>query len=82
MSDSNDKASHLGYPALRNTLPTIVWGLLALVVLAGCASTKVTSQERLVTEKLPRPGHILVYDFSATLVPSHRRWITKPNWRW
>ena len=66
MSDSNDNASHLGWPVLRHALPTVVGGLLALVVLAGCASTKVTSQERLVTEKLPRPGHILVYDFSAT----------------
>jgi Domain of unknown function (DUF4410) len=40
--------------------------LLAFVVAAGCASTKVTDRQRLVTEKLPRPGHIWVYDFAAT----------------
>jgi len=32
----------------------------------GCASTKVTSQEKFVTGPLPRPGNILVYDFAAT----------------
>ena len=40
--------------------------LFALVVLAGCASTKVTDRQPLVTERLPRPDHILVYDFVAT----------------
>lgn len=40
--------------------------LFALVVVAGCASTKVTDRQQLVTEKLPRPDHILVYDFAAT----------------
>jgi hypothetical protein len=44
---------------------------LALVVAAGCASTKVTGQERLVTERFPRPGHIWVYDFSATAADVH-----------
>jgi len=39
---------------------------LALAVVAGCASTEVTDRQRLVTEKLPRPGHIWVYDFAAT----------------
>ena len=37
-----------------------------MVVAAGCASTKITSREELVTEQLPRPGHIWVYDFAAT----------------
>jgi hypothetical protein len=40
--------------------------LLAAVLSAGCASTKITSREELVTGKLPRPGHIWVYDFVAT----------------
>ncbi len=44
----------------------IVSCLFALVVVAGCASAKVTNQQRLVNEKLPRPDHILVYDFAAT----------------
>ena len=44
----------------------IITCLLALVVIAGCASTKITSQQPLVTGKIPRPDHILVYDFVAT----------------
>jgi hypothetical protein len=40
--------------------------LFALVVAAGCASTKVTDRQQLVKERLPRPDHILVYDFVAT----------------
>ena len=40
--------------------------VLALVVAAGCASTKVSDRKILVTEKIPRPGHIWVYDFAAT----------------
>jgi len=32
----------------------------------GCASTKVTDRQMLVTEKIPRPDHILVHDFIAT----------------
>ena len=40
--------------------------LFALVVAAGCASTRVTDRQPLVTERLPRPDHILVYDFVAT----------------
>ena len=44
----------------------IVWCLLALVVFAGCATTEVTSSQPLVNGKLPRPGHIWVYDFAAT----------------
>ena len=34
--------------------------------LAGCASTKVSDRQILVTEKLPRPAHIWVYDFTAS----------------
>jgi Domain of unknown function (DUF4410) len=44
----------------------IVWCLFALVVIAGCASTDVSQREILVTEKIPRPAHIWVYDFAAT----------------
>ena len=44
----------------------VVSCLFALVFLAGCASVKVTDSENLVTEKLPRPNHILVYNFAAT----------------
>jgi len=39
--------------------------LFALVVAAGCASTKVSDRQILVNEKVPRPAHIWVYDFIA-----------------
>lgn len=57
--------SPAGAPAPRKRTPAIVAGLLALAFLAGCASTKITN-EQLVTGKIPRPDHILVYDFVAT----------------
>ncbi len=44
----------------------IVTCLFALVVIAGCASTKVSNRKILVDEKLPRPRHIWVYNFAAT----------------
>jgi len=39
--------------------------LFALVVVVGCASTKVIDRQRLVTEKIARPNQIWVYDFIA-----------------
>ena len=44
----------------------IVASLFALVVVAGCASTKVANRQILVDQKLPRPDHIWVYDFGFT----------------
>lgn len=40
--------------------------LLALTLAAGCAKTKVSDREVLVTGQLPRPGMVWVYDFAAT----------------
>ena len=40
--------------------------LLALITLAGCASTKVATRQQLVSGPLPRPAQIWVYDFAAT----------------
>lgn len=40
--------------------------LLAVVLVAGCAKTTITSREQLVTGQLPRPANIWVYDFAAT----------------
>ena len=45
---------------------SIVLGLFVLVAVAGCATTKVTKRQQLVTGEIPRPAHILVYDFAAT----------------
>jgi hypothetical protein len=52
--------------ALRRKIVTIVPCLFALVVAAGCAATKVTNRQQLVTGQLPRPNQIWVYDFAAT----------------
>jgi hypothetical protein len=73
-------------PGLRKmlwkTVLTSVCGLLAVVAFAGCASTKVTSRQRLVTGQLARPNHIFVYDFAATPadVPSSSDY-ANPNYR-
>src|SRR5512132_1189825 len=40
--------------------------LFALVVLVGCASAKVTSQQAYEGPKLARPDRIIVHDFAAT----------------
>jgi hypothetical protein len=40
--------------------------LFALVGVAACASTQVEDRQILVTEKIPRPDHIWVYDFATT----------------
>src|SRR4051794_41435000 len=37
-----------------------------LLLLAGCASTEVTSRQAYQGDRLPRPGQIVVYDFAAT----------------
>jgi len=39
--------------------------LLAVVALAACASTEVTERESYEGPKLPRPGRIIVHDFTA-----------------
>jgi len=39
---------------------------LTAILLAGCASTKVTNREELVTGFLPKPATVWVYDFAAT----------------
>jgi len=44
----------------------IVLCLLAVLVIAGCASTQVSDRQEIVTGQLPRPAHIWVYDFAAT----------------
>lgn len=41
-------------------------GLFFIFVLVGCASTKITNREIYVTEKLPKPAHIWVYDFVSS----------------
>jgi len=48
------------------SMATIVSCLFAMVVAAGCASTKVSDRQDLVTGQIPRPGEIWVYDFAAT----------------
>ena len=52
--------------ALRRNMANFLLCLFVMVVAAGCASTKVTDRQQLVTGPIPRPGNILVYDFTAT----------------
>jgi hypothetical protein len=40
--------------------------LVALLALAACAKVNVSDREVLVDQKVPRPGHIYVYDFVGT----------------
>jgi len=40
--------------------------LITLLIVAGCASTKITNREPVATGQLPRPAQIWVYDFAAT----------------
>jgi hypothetical protein len=52
--------------ALRETLVALCAGLPLILAAAGCASTKITEHEVFVSERLPRPNHVWVYDFAAT----------------
>jgi hypothetical protein len=49
----------------RSRFP-IVLCICALTMAAGCASTKVSNREQLVTGPIPRPAHIWVYNFVAS----------------
>jgi hypothetical protein len=50
----------------NNHIPTLVGCLFALVLFAGCASTKVSDRQQLVQGILPKPAHIWVYNFAST----------------
>lgn len=52
--------------SFRKNMLSIIACLFLMAILSGCASTEVTNRERLVTEKLPNPGHIYIYDFTST----------------
>ena len=60
--------SEIGGPACamaghRRGMIARLAALVAMALLAGCASTKVTNNERLVNERLPKPDRIIIYDF-------------------
>jgi hypothetical protein len=44
----------------------IIPALFTLLLVAGCASTKITNRDQVVSGPLPRPNTIWVYDFAAT----------------
>src|SRR5450432_729803 len=48
------------------TLFKLCLAVCIISIFSGCASTKVTNREILVTGKIPRPATIWVYDFAAT----------------
>jgi len=70
MSNHACNASSMKMPALASALRkewmALALCLLAIFMLIGCASTQVTGRERIVNEKLPRPGMIWIYDFTAS----------------
>ena len=49
---------------MRPLYSATVW-LFVLVLLAGCASTKVISQQPYTGEKIARPDRIIVHDFAT-----------------
>ena len=54
--------------------------LLALFVVAGCASTEVTERERYQGAKLARPDRVIVHDFTAdpAAVPAESAFAAEP----
>jgi hypothetical protein len=50
---------------IGSTFRIVIASLFAMVLVAGCSSTKIISGQILVDKKLPRPGTIWVYDFVA-----------------
>ena len=48
------------------SLNRILLCLFTLVIVGGCASTEVKQRQEYRGGKIPRPGHIWVYDFAAT----------------
>ncbi len=54
------------WDAFRRTLAAIFACLPVILLAAGCASTRTTEHEVLVSERLPRPSQIWVDDFAAT----------------
>jgi hypothetical protein len=58
------------------TRDRIVLCLSVLLVVAACASTKVSNREQRVYGELPRPAHIWVYNFAASSsdVPADSAW--------
>jgi len=73
--------SSINTPAFQKKIWRLASCLFVAAVLVGCASTKVSNRERLVYDKLPRPAHIVVYDFvaSPTEVPSDSMFASQAN---
>ncbi len=62
-------AGHIGALAFSDSmrkLTFLVPCLLAVLLAAGCSSTKVSNRQRLVYDQLPRPSQIVIYDFAAS----------------
>jgi Domain of unknown function (DUF4410) len=52
--------------AFWSKLAVFIPCLFAMLLVTGCASTRITSREQVVTGQIPRPDHIWVYNFAAT----------------
>ena len=51
--------------------------MLVLLAISGCATTKVSDRDQLVSAQLPKPNHIWVYDFatSAADIPANSAFV-------
>lgn len=57
--------SPLGYFGCRSFL-RVIQGVAIPLLVAGCATTKITSHQAILTGPQPAPSHIWVYDFAAS----------------
>jgi hypothetical protein len=64
--NSKTRGCKPGLWKLPMTIATVIACVLVISASAEAASTKVTDRETLITEKIPKPAHIWVYDFAAT----------------
>ena len=68
-------------PVDQRKMATIAISLTVLLMMVGCASTKISDREQLIFADIPRPGNILVYDFAASAddLPVNSTLYSHPN---
>ena len=69
------------HPAIWSNVVSIFMCLVASMVILGCASTKVSNQERVAFGELPKPNNILVHEFaaSASELPANSALYSSPD---
>jgi hypothetical protein len=64
---------------MKKSPSNIALGLGILLIVAGCASTKVTSRQQYTGGDLARPDHIWVYDFARLTLRSPGNTLRTPH---